>query len=219
MHLPDFIVTFHRLHLISSNCKLALDYINRHYILFSRFITSYQSSWNVSARNCAKNMPPVFSTLLRNAHWSVHCMYFRKTSRNKRARHSSQQTCADKQAKTHAEISYLKRFEAVTSLQRHESVSPLPRDSKTNGRLSSLAGDEIRYFVKVISPRKVSFRRVIAPAPFPPTAMALHAVRARETTGERKGVGRAHLMKAQRLVLPEEISHFGLRRLWTEGWG
>lgn len=46
--------------------------------------------------------------------------------------------------------------------------------------LLSCRRDEIRYFVKVISPRKVSFRRVIASAPFPPTAAALHATRARE---------------------------------------
>lgn len=68
--------------------------------------------------------------------------------------------------------------------------------------LLSCRRDEIRYFVKVISPRKVSFRRVIASAPLLPAAAALHATRAREE--RRKGESKGPISKAGRLILPEE---------------
>lgn len=197
-------------------------------IRLHRYVLSSRSSnlAKMHQRTAARNMPPAFYIAsTEHSYWSVYRTYFGKTLQriitrgvhNKRG-HSSQQTRRQTSGKCMRNtVSQTARSGDVFAAKSTKAHSPLPRGLKAVGRLSSLAGDEIRYFVKVISPRKVSFRRVIAPAPFPPTATVLHAARAREATEREKG--RRDLMKAERLVLPEEISHFGLRQWWTEGWG
>lgn len=82
-------------------------------------------------------------------------------------------------------IPYLNRYGTTTSSRARFSLQP--RLERPAGSPLFCPGDEIRYFVKVISPRKVSFRRVIASAPFPPTAAALHATRAREKEEGKRG--------------------------------
>lgn len=100
------------------------------------------------------------------------------------ARDPPREARRNKQAQTHTVYRQPRRLPRGEGDARISARSRVPfsvRGWKAVGRLFSLRRrDEIRYFVKVISPRKVSFRRVIASAPFPPTAAALHATRARE---------------------------------------
>lgn len=135
-------------------------------------------------------------------------------------------------------VSVLLLGDAGNLARRRPFTAPSPSAEKPPGpRLSSLDGDEIRYFVKVISPGKVSFRQVIASAPFPPTAVALRVSREHASERARIRGGRGSEVREGPIPPPpppsppalspsrrqngwrrrKEIPHFGLRRWRTEG--
>jgi len=114
----------------------------------------------------------------------------------------------------HISVDSERRFRGAMWESLRERVFSSPWLESRRQALLSCRRDEIRYFVKVISPRKVSFRRVIASAPFPPTATALHATRARKEEKEYRGIEgtwRWPISKTGPLILPEETPHFGHR--------
>lgn len=144
----------------------------------------------------------IFQRCLHRINRSICYIYSERTSQRivdacsnlrgaQQARDPSRQARLNKQAQTHTENRISRRLEAVTSSRDDARISARARFlspwlKSRRQALLSCRRDEIRYFVKVISPRKVSFRRVIASALFPPTATALHATRAREEEKEEE---------------------------------
>lgn len=139
MHLPDFTVTFRRLPVTSSNCKLALAYT-----LFPRALSPLVIINLAEMHRCAaaRITPSAFSALLlRNTHThnrSIYCAYFGRTSQ--RVSHNMRSERATRAPFIPADLptnkrkrmrnTYLKRLEAATSLQRHENVLLFPAARK-----------------------------------------------------------------------------------------
>lgn len=202
MHLPAFIVVYRKHHVISPGLKFALTYVTTIILFRFRCISLRRRQFHLNAtvpRAMVKCAECIFH--LHGIHRSICYIYSERASQrivdarsNLRCRTSARSVSAGSSKQTGANAygkPRLGRLEAATSSRDDARISARARflspwlESRRQALLSCRR-DEIRYFVKVISPRKVSFRRVIASAPFPPTATALHATRAREEERRRR---------------------------------
>lgn len=205
MHLLAFIVVYRKHHIVSLNLKLASAYINSVFLshVSMCFISLHHHQFHLNATERARSRAKkcIFQRSLHEIHRSICCIYSGRTSqriahacsnlRGTQQAHDPSRQARRKQTSTNAYgILHLGRLGAATTSSRGDARisararSPSPWLESRRRALLSCRRDEIRYFVKVISPRKVSFRQVIASAPFPPTAAALHATQAREAIEE-----------------------------------
>jgi len=149
-------------------------------------------------------------------------IYFRKTSQRiaRQARHSSQQqTCAGANKRKR-----MRKYRISNGSKRRclcsdtKAFSPFPRfESRRQALFSCRRRNKILRESNFAEKSKFSSSNSSCTVPTDSNGTPRGA--STRGGGGRKGSERAHLMKAERLVLPEEISHFGLRRWWTEGWG
>lgn len=159
---------------ISSECDYTRAIVNYevHRAFFSVVSTEYVNLKNIHSGRTLSRIR-LFQSARRTTKRAIHLGRFIETNKHKRIRY----TTGDVFAGSDVRISV-----------RARPLSPWLESRRQT--LLSCRRDEIRYFVKVISPRKVSFRRVIASTPFLLTATALHATRAREE--EKKEESKVH---------------------------
>lgn len=185
MHLPAFMVIYRKHHPVSPSLKLTLVYVDMIFLFRFGYSTPFVTVNRLNAiLNCASH---IFQHCLQHC-WNI-SIYLLHIFRKKLA---ANRIRLFRSARLTERLIHLGRLVETNKHKRERwrrvrgagisawarSLSPW-LENRWQAPLSCRR-DEIRYFVKVISPRKVSFRRVIASAPFLPTAAALHATRARE---------------------------------------